>query len=318
MSFSSRVKDEVARLKITNNCCIIAELAGLIRMCGTINYRSSDDFSCSFITENAPIARRIFTFLKRYYSEDVEVQVSKNKQLKRNNNYIVSLNDFESTKLLLDELDFIKGENVFTPTYKINRELLESYCCKRAYVRGSFLGGGSISNPEKAYHMEFVTNNLEHAEDLSEIINSFNLNSKIVKRKENFIVYLKEGEQISDLITIVGASSGVLKFEDVRILKEMRNNVNRIVNCETANLSKTINASMRQIENIDLINKMIGIESLPDNLRDIAYLRINNPEASLKEIGESLDPVVGKSGVNHRFKKIEEIANNLRGDVNER
>ena len=183
---------------------------------------------------------------------------------------------------------------------------------KKAYLRGAFLGGGSISDPEKNYHMEFVTNNEDYANSLRDLINSFGLNSKIVARKNSFVVYLKESEQISDLLSMIGAYQALLSLQSTKIVKEMRNNVNRIVNCETANLSKTVNAAVRQVENIKLIQNKIGISSLPENLQEIALLRVENEDMSLKELGEMLNPPISKSGANHRLKKIEQIANDLK------
>lgn len=316
MSFSSTTKNELARMTITNNCCKLAELAALVRMCGTIQISGMNNINIKFTTENAAIARRLFTFLKEMYEGDIEVMVRRNKQLKKNNNYLIVIKDKDISKNLLLDIGFIKdGEkvNIFDTQYKVNKDIIDNRCCKRSYIRGSFLGGGSVSNPEKTYHLEFVTNNSDHSEDISNIINSFGLNSKIVLRKDNYVVYLKEGEQIVDLINIMGAHQALLKFEDIRVLKDVRNNINRLVNCETANLSKTIDASMRQIEQIKFIKKHMGLEKLPYKLRDIAEVRLNNPDATLKEVGEMLDPPVGKSGVNHRFRKIEEIAEDLKG-----
>ena len=162
--------------------------------------------------------------------------------------------------------------------------------------------------------MLFRSSNEEHSKDLSNVINSFGLNSKIVIRKENYVVYIKEGEQIVDLLNIIGAHQALLKLEDIRVLKNVRNNINRIVNCETANLGKTIDASMRQVENIKYIDQRIGLNKLPNNLREIAELRLEYDDASLKELGMMLSPPVGKSGINHRFRKIEQLADELRGD----
>lgn len=316
MSFSSTTKNELARITIDDSCCKLAELAALVRMCGTIQISGMSNINIKFTTENAAIARRLFTFLKEMYEGDIEVMVRRNKQLKKNNNYLIIIKDKDISKKLLLDIGFISDEeniNIFNTQYKVNKQILEKRCCRRSYIRGSFLGGGSVSNPEKTYHLELVTNNKEHSVDLSDIINSFGLNSKIVLRKENYVVYLKEGEQIVDLLNIMGAHQALLKFEDIRVLKDVRNNINRLVNCETANLSKTIDASIRQIEQIQLIRKFGGLEKLPQKLRDVAEIRLNNPDATLKEIGEMLDPPVGKSGVNHRFKKIEEIAEDLKG-----
>lgn len=196
--------------------------------------------------------------------------------------------------------------------YRIEEYIFKDEDIKRAYIRGAFIGGGSISNPEKTYHLEFVTHSEEYAKDLSNLINTFSLNSKVIQRKNSFIVYIKEGEQIVDLLNVIGAHSSLLEIENIRIMKEMRNNVNRLVNCETANLSKTVNAAVRQVESIKLIQSQIGLQRLPDNLREIAELRLNYPDESLKELGEMLDPPVGKSGINHRLRKIEKIAEELR------
>ncbi|MCG4585882.1 DNA-binding protein WhiA, partial [Anaerosalibacter bizertensis] len=219
-----------------------------------------------------------------------------------------------STKKILEDIGLIRtnGDDYFQVDYKIPQDIINKRCCKRSFIRGAFLGGGSISNPEKTYHLEFVTTNEEHGKELSDLINSFGLSSKIVLRKENFVIYLKEGEQIVDLLNIMGAHLALLKLEDIRVLKDVRNNINRIVNCETANLSKTIDASLRQIENIEYIDRIIGLEKLPKNLSDLAYLRLEHRDASLKELGAMLNPPVGKSGVNHRFRRIEEIVDNLK------
>lgn len=241
--------------------------------------------------------------------------VRRNTQLKKNNSYLILVNNMDISKRVLRETGFITDKNsVFHPNYKIPKELIKDRSCKRAYIRGAFLGGGSISNPEKAYHLEFVTSDEVHSKELSNLINSFGLNSKIVLRKEYYVVYIKESEQIVDLLNIIGAHQSLLKLENIRVLKDIRNNINRLVNCETANLSKTINASMKQVQNIIKINNTMGLEKLSPNLRELALLRLENRDASLKELGTMLNPPVSKSGVNHRFRRIEKIADELKGD----
>ncbi len=316
MSFSQKTKNELSKLPIVDKCCSLAELSALVRMCGTIQITGGQNINLKFTTENASIARRIFSIIKTSYDIEIEVMVRRNKQLKKNNNYLIVISDKEVSRKILLDVGFIKKEKVdiFNPDYKIDEHIIKDRCCKRAYIRGSFLGGGSISNPEKTYHLELVTNNKEHASDLSQIINTFDLNSKIVIRKENYIVYLKEGEQIVDMLNIMGAHQALLKLEDIRVLKDIRNNINRIVNCETANLSKTIGASLRQINDIKFIDEHMGINKLPEALKEIALLRLENPDSSLKELGTMLSNPVGKSGVNHRFRKIGEIAKELRGE----
>ncbi|MDX9918235.1 MAG: DNA-binding protein WhiA [Gudongella sp.] len=315
MSFSSQTKNELSRMEIEDDCCALAELSALVRMNGSIQLASEKQINLRFTTENAAIARRIFSILKLLYQTEIEVMVRRNRQLKKNNSYLIVIHDKEISRKILSDVGFIKEDmsNLFDPTYSIPEEIISKRCCRRSYIRGSFLGGGSLSNPEKTYHLEFVTNREEHAENLRDIINSFGLSSKIIQRKENFVVYIKEGEQIVDILNIIGAHQALLKLEDIRVLKDVRNNINRIVNCETANLEKTIEASIRQKESIELISRKMGLGRLPDNLREIAELRLSYPDASLKEIGELANPPLGKSGVNHRFRKIEEIAEEIRG-----
>lgn len=317
MSFSSSTKNELSRLPIENRIYAVAELAAIIKMNGAVHINGRN-ISLRFETENAAIARRIFSLIKILYNANVEVMVRKNKQLKKNNSYLIIVDNELLAIKILKNVGILtnKKDNPYIINYKTPAELIEDRNCKRAYIRGAFLGGGSVNNPEKAYHLEFVTNSMEHAKDLSNIINSFNLDSKIVARKGNYVVYLKEGQQIVDILNIMGAHQALLKFEDIRVFKDVRNNVNRLVNCETANLGKTIEASLRQVESIEFIDRTIGIEKLPSSLQEIARLRLQYKEASLKELGAMLNPPVGKSGVNHRLRKIDEIAEELRRKEN--
>lgn len=194
--------------------------------------------------------------------------------------------------------------------------LIQQGCCKRAYIRGAFLASGSISDPEKSYHFEIVCHTMGQARQLQEVINSFDMDAKIVERKKHFVVYLKEGSQIVDILNVMEAHIALMNLENVRILKEMRNSVNRKVNCETANISKTVNAAVKQLEDIVYIRDTMGFETLPESLREIAELRLEYPEAPLKELGTYLNPPVGKSGVNHRLRKISTIAETERERMN--
>lgn len=190
--------------------------------------------------------------------------------------------------------------------------LIQKECCKRAFIRGAFLASGSISAPEKFYHFEIVCTTEDKAVQLKNIIQYFNIDAKIVERKKHFVVYIKEGAGIVDILNVMEAHVALMDLENVRILKEMRNSVNRKVNCETANLKKTVSAAVKQIEDIKFIRDKVGLSVLSDNLEEMARLRLDNPDASLKELGEMLTPAVGKSGVNHRLRKICEIADDLR------
>lgn len=315
MSFSSSVKDELSKVKIENNSTMIAELSGYLRMCGTIRILNFSELGLFFSTENASVARRILTFIKKLYTSEVELAVRKNRQLKRKNSYLIRLGDTASVRVLLDETSFIRSENVFSPNYQMDPSLIRDTESLSGYIRACFLGSGSITNPEKAYHLEFVTNNKEHGHDLVYWLSKVGFEAKCIERKDVFVVYLKEAEMISDLLAFMGGSQSVLQFESTRVIKDVRNNVNRLVNCETANLSKTINASMKQIEDIKYIDRVIGLAKLDNSLRQIANYRLENPEASLQEIGQSLQPNISKSGVNRRLKKIHDIADQLKGDV---
>ena len=289
MSFSAETKNELARVISNDDYCNMTELAAIVRLAGSIQIAGYRKLNLKITTELNSVARKVFKLLKQNFGINTTISVNKNQMLKRNNSYVL---------IVTSEMG---SEN-----------LLQNEECIRSFIRGAFIGGGSISDPGKNYHMEFVTNNEDFAKSLKDLINKLGFNCKVVSRKNNFVVYLKESEQISDLLSIIGAHNALLSLQNTKIVKAMRNNVNRIVNCETANLSKTVNASVRQIENIKLIQDTIGISSLPENLQEIARIRLECEDMTLKELGEMLEPPIGKSGVNHRLRKIEEIANDLR------
>lgn len=313
MSFSLKVKNEVCRYSDIDEEEAIAELSAIMKVSGTLMLGGNRQFSFKIITENAAIARFIFKILKDIFHIHTRILVKRSNSLKKNNVYVIMITEDADVRSILKKVGLLKEEeDVFLLDYSITKNIRENEKLKKAYIRGAFLGGGSISNPEKTYHLEFVTHDNDYALDLSKLINGYGLSSKVIQRKSSFIVYIKEGEQIVDLLNIIGAHSSLLELENIRIMKEMRNNVNRLVNCETANLSKTVNAAVRQMESIKLIQKEIGLSRLPENLRDIAELRLNYPDESLKELGEMLNPKVGKSGVNHRLRRIEKIADELR------
>lgn len=312
MSFSLKVKNEVCRNGELSKPEMIAQLSAIMKSSGTIGFGFNRAVTFKVITENPAIARWIFKSLKDCFDIHSKLLVKKSNSLKKNNIYMVLIPEDVDVRGLLQNLGIIEKDGLFNINYGISEEVIVDENSKRAYIRGAFLGGGSISNPEKTYHLEFVTHDEEYAKSLSSLINSYKLNSKVIQRKNSFVIYLKEGEQIVDLLNIIGAHSALLELENIRIMKEMRNNVNRIVNCETANLSKTVNAAVRQVESIKLIESEIGLDRLPKNLKEVARLRLSFPDESLKELGAMLNPPVGKSGVNHRLRRIEKIADELR------
>ena len=194
----------------------------------------------------------------------------------------------------------------------IHNVVVQNVCCKRAFIRGAFLSAGSISDPEKFYHFEITCASMRKAKQLQGLMASFDIEARIVLRKRYFVVYVKEGSQIAELLQIMEAPVALMELENIRIVKEMRNSVNRQVNCETANINKTVSAAVKQMEDIRYIQDTIGLESLPENLQEMARVRLERPEATLKELGEALEPPVGKSGVNHRLRKLSLMAEDLR------
>lgn len=313
MTFSSLTKNEISKIAITNKCCQLALLSALIKMIGTVQIHGVNKIGIRLSTENASIARMLFSLLKSCFDINTRVVVRKNKHLKKNNNYTLYIDSEMGSQEILKATGILQeGDKGLRLNHKLPHYLIKKACCRKAYLRGVFLGGGSISDPEKTYHLELVTNNEDFAEDIKELLNFYELGAKVVERKGNYVVYIKEGEHIVNFLNIIGAHNALLNLENVRIYKEMRNNVNRIVNCETANLDKTLNAALRQIENIEYIKATMGLDKLPAGLAEIAELRLEYKEASLKELGEMMSPAIGKSGVNHRLRKLDQIAENLK------
>jgi hypothetical protein len=304
VSFASLTKKELTNSPL-KECCLRAELAALIRMNGTLSI-SSRRVTVEVRTENAAIARRIFISVKQLFKVAPELLVRKKMRLKKNNVYIVRLTS--QAREILEELEIISPR--FEIIRTISPVLVRKICCKRSYLRGAFLAGGSVNHPESAsYHLEIYTDHYEHGQALVELCQHFDLHPKLIERKKGFVMYLKEGEKITEFLNIIGAHQALFQFEDARIVKDMRNSVNRLVNCETANLNKSVAAAMRQIENIRLIDAKLGLENLPAKLREVALVRLEHPDVNLKELGELVPSgKVSKSGINHRLRKLEEIA----------
>lgn len=313
MSFSSLVKDELCRITDNEKCCLKAELAAIVAVGGIIGFTDSG-IVLKIVTENAVFARRVYSLFKELYGVTVDVKYNKGKKLKKHTSYIITISDSRDVKTatgVINDLNILVYMDDKTNTPALTQDtgnIIVCDNCERSYLRGAFLAGGSISNPEKTYHVELTSRYSQLASQIRDMIADYNLNAKIIKRKGYYVIYLKEGDNIVDLLNIIGAHSALMDMENVRILKDMRNNVNRMVNCETANLEKTVNASVRQIQNIEFIRDNIGFDKLPKNLKEVAELRLKYSDASLKELGEMLDPPLGKSGVNHRLRRLEKIA----------
>ncbi len=307
MSFAAEVKKELTGLAVQKELAK-AELAALIRMNGSLSL-SNHQFVLNVQTENAAIARRLFTLLKEHYGVRSELLVRRKMKLKKNNVYIVRLKQ-ETQSILLD-LNIMDGMMFQS---HISEELKSEDEKVRAYLRGAFLASGSVNNPETSrYHLEISSIYEEHNQDICDLLNQFDLNARTLARRNGYITYLKGAEKIADFLILIGATNSMLKFEDVRIVRDMRNSVNRLVNCETANMNKTIDAASKQIENIRFIESTVGLQSLPEKLQEIAELRMQHPEVSLKELGEMIPSgAISKSGINHRIRKINDFAEELK------
>lgn len=309
VSFASRTKKELTMIE-EHDCCQRTELEALITANGrlkTIGGRPVLDVE----TENVAIARRIYTLIKSVLTVHPEVVVRKKMRLKKNNVYAIRLSTRplkQLERLGWNELPNPGALEQLLPVLNKRRKR----CCQRAYLRGVFLAGGSVNDPgSNSYHLEMSASTRELGEMLIALTDKYELHAKLIQRKRGFVLYLKEGEKIVDFMSIIGAHQALLKFEDVRILKGMRNQVNRLVNCETANLNKTIGAAVRQLEVIRFIDEHMGIQNLPNHLREAAELRQKYPEVNLQELTTRLGNKVSKSGLNHRFKKLEQIAEQL-------
>ena len=287
MSFSHDVKEELEKHIGNARHCQMAELAAILNFSGQFGCDKEGGYTIGFQTENETVVRKGFTLLKKTFNIEADVAVDAS-QIQEIHQKFGDLNA------------------------PVNPLLVKNSCCQRAFLRGAFLSIGSISDPEKGYHLELVCTQEEKAKQLQEIMLNFEIESKMVMRKKYYVVYLKEGRAIVELLNVMGAHIALMNLENLRILKEVRNTVNRRVNCEAANITKSVEAARKQIEDILFIKEKMGFSNLPVNLKQIAELRLENPEMPLKELGEELDPPVGKSGVNHRLRKLSEIAKSLK------
>ena len=307
MSFSNDVKNELSRLETNEVCCDKAEVLGVLRMSGAIVIRGMN-IGIHFSTENAALARRVLQILKNNYQVQTEVVITRSRRLKKNNRYQVRVLPAPQVSIAMNELQLLSMES------DLKNPLLNKQCCKRAFLRGAFLGGGSISRPSSDYHLEMVTGNEDFAHSIIKVMHTFSMKAKLTDRKNDYIVYLKDGESITNFLRVIGAHNSMMELENVRVLKEMRNNVNRRVNCETANLGKVVKAAVRQVNCIKFIDEHMGLSELPQALQDTARLRLEYPDASLNELVE-YSGGIGKSGINHRLKKLQEMAVGLGMEV---
>ena len=312
MSFSGNVKEELSHHLGSARHCRIAETAAIISICGGVMIDSRGRYSLKIHTENLSVARKCFTLLTKTFNIRTDIAIRTN-LMKGSVSYYIVVKEHDAALRILQATKLINQYGEVEEELSVVRNIvIQETCCKRAFIRGAFLASGSMSDPEKSYHFEIVCATREKAEQIQKIMKCFELDGKIVLRKKSFVVYLKEGSQIADVLNVMEAHVALMEFENVRILKDMRNTVNRKVNCETANINKTVSAAVKQIDDIRYIQETKGLDKLPEGLKDMALTRLTYPEASLKELGSLLTPPVGKSGVNHRLRKLSEMAEELR------
>jgi len=306
-SFCIQVKNGLARQAEVRPCCLRAELAACARILGSMRIGNGHD-ALLLASENPAVARRMFKMARRLgWQADILVRLCTRPRQRRL--FVVQAPLRQQNIFLLQELGLADRKGRLTD--RLEGRLLDRNCCRRAYLRGCFLGSGFLNQPGHGYHLEFVFDSDEAAGELQEILAQFGLHPSRRKRKENYLVYLKEADQVGEFLRLIGATTGVLAFENGRILKDMRNQVNRLVNCETANVGKAVDAGLRQVEMISQIQRCAGLKLLPPQLQALALLRLSHPEATLQELGRLLDPPLGKSGVNHRFRRLRLIAEQM-------
>ena len=300
MSFSSDVKSEISKSEILSSCCFHAQVYGLVL------FAHFSKYNLSITTENPDVFALYNSYLRDYCKVEPIFNDTGSKKMTA---YVKSDADKEK---VFDKF----GHTLSEPTLRINRANIANDCCAGAFLRGAFLSCGTVTDPERGYHLEFVVPYKRLSSDLMKLMDELNLNPKCIVRKGNYIIYFKDSESIEDILAIIGAQDASLYVMGIKIEKDMKNRVNRKINFEISNINKTVDAAKAQVEAINLIEEKVGISSLPENLQKVAYLRIKNPESSLSELGKMLDEPISRSGVNHRLGRIVQIAEKLKNGDN--
>lgn len=303
MSFTEQVKNELARVQREEKSCRAAELLALLRMSGSFVTGARGRWGLEFSTGNSAVARRVLVYLKKDFGFLPSTMVRQGRRLRKKNVYTLMVQPSEDGLAFLDKMGLSPMEGIN------DGERLQSEEERRAYLAGAFLGGGSVSRPQSDYHLEMVTQSARFAEEIVKVMKTFRMKAKLTDRKNDYIVYIKDGDEVSGFLQIVGASQSYLDFEGVRVVKDMRNRINRQVNCETANLQKTVDAAVRQTYLVQTLMRHRGLSSLPPRLREACDLRLDNPNASLSELASLCG--ITKSGLAHRFKKLEALVADL-------
>lgn len=316
MSFSSTAKDELIRLPMGKSCCILSELSALTQTSGSLALRGLGRVQVTYRVENTALARRIFLLLRTQLNITAKLHFVQHSRLGGRRYCVLTLGDQDSQTLLIalhmmerDEEGHISLKRT-APRHPMTRQ-----CCRRAFLRGAFLGCGSMNNPEKSYHFEWVAEDQSLRQTLAKLLDKSGLPVHEHVRKGQNVMYLKGAQQIADMLALMGASQAVLEMENIRIKKQMRAEANRASNCDEHNSERMLNAADEQIEAIKLISIQRGLFTLPPGLQEIARLRLEHTSLSLNELGQLMDPPVGKSGVNHRMRRLMDIAKEIRATL---
>ncbi len=313
MSFSSETKNELARITPEKKCCTIAEIAAFIRFAGHLGLAGSGKFRISMTTPNNAVVRHYRSLIQSYFNVDTSIGIGRGETFGPSNLYTIIIGPENNSEMILREAGIlIVREGMNTLSDGIYDGLLRTKCCRKAYLRGAFLGAGTISSPDKGYHLEITTSSETTARDLRRLINTFDdITPKITPRKRGYGIYLKARDQIADTLAIMGASQQYFEFQDVMMRKDLMNQAHRAENLDNANIDKALRAAEEQVEWIRKIEAKRGLASLSAKLREVAELRLEHPDAGLEELGQLLDPPLTKSGVNGRLRRLGEIAKGL-------
>lgn len=315
MSFASETKNELARMLPEKKCCMLADIAGFMRLAGSIRLVGGGRFEIVMMTSNLAVVRHYKTLIRNYFSVDIGIGVEQGNTLEKSSNYILSIGPEDRSEQILREAGILmvkEGMNFISDG--IYDGIIKTKCCRKSYLRGAFLASGTVSNPEKGYHFELHTSTETQARDLRKVLNSFtDISPRIVARKKGFGVYLKAREQIRDVLAIMGASSQFFEFDNVLMMKDLMSKIHRENNLDNANIDKALRAAEQQIRSIERIQRQKGLAFLSPKLQETAQARLDHPELGIEELGKLMNPPLSKSGVNNRLRKIEEIAKKLPG-----
>ena len=318
MSFASETKNELARIEPEKKCCMLAEISGFLRVAGSIGLVGFGKFKIIITTDNPAVARHYKKLSQDYFGIETKLEIGEGKAVGKSRSskkfsYSITIDADNRSEQILRETGILlvrEGNNYISDG--IYSGIVRTKCCKKAYLRGVFMGAGTMSDPEKGYDLEFVLESATMAADLKKLINSFvDLSCKVTERRGKHVVYMKKADYISDMLAIMGASSQVFSMEETRIKKEMVGSARRMSNCDSANMDRSIEASMKHIEAIKKIQETKGLASLPETLREAAELRLEHPDISIAALGELCDPPMKKAGINKRLMRIQEIASKL-------